>query len=130
MLVGGGSGVVPLMSMLGHRVAAGSDVPVRLLYSARSPEDVIYADELRRLAAMPGIEVVYTYTRQQPAGWTGFARRIDRAMLDEVAWKPAERPLIYVCGPTQLVEATASALLDLGHEAGRIKTERFGPTGR
>jgi ferredoxin-NADP reductase len=120
LLVGGGSGVVPLAAMLRHRAAVGSDVPARLLYSVRSPEEVIY----RHLG-----DVTYTYTRTQPPGWDGYARRIDADMLREVTWPPAERPLVYVCGPTPLVERVAGTLVDLGHDPARIRTERFGPTG-
>jgi ferredoxin-NADP reductase len=129
-LVGGGSGIVPLMAMIRHRLAAGSGVPVTLLYSVRSPEDVIYRQELEALAAQGGIQVLFTYTRSQPAGWTGYRRRIDDSLLAEVAPSPDIRPLIYICGPTALVEGAASGMLALGHEPSRIKTERFGPTGR
>ena len=130
LLIGGGSGVVPLMAILRHRVAAGSRVPVRLLLSARTIEEVIYRAELDRLAAPDSVvEIVYTLTRSQPPGWTGFGRRIDAALLAEVAWPPDGHPLCYVCGPTGLVETAASLLLDLGHEPDRIKTERFGPSG-
>jgi ferredoxin-NADP reductase len=129
-LVAGGSGVVPLRAIIRHRIAAGSNVPVRLLYSSRSAEDVIYHEELDRLPSeQHGIEIVYTYTRSQPPGWTGYGRRIDRAMLEEVAWPPGERPLAFVCGPTPLVEAVAADLVALGHEPARVRTERFGPTG-
>jgi ferredoxin-NADP reductase len=130
LLVAGGSGVVPLMSMLRHRAANGSTARVRLLYSSRTLEDVIYRDELERLAVSgDGLEVVHTLTRAHPAGWSGPSRRIDQDLLQEVAWTPEERPLIFVCGPTTLVETAASALVALGHEPARIKTERFGPTG-
>jgi len=129
-LVAGGSGIAPLMAMIRHRAAAGSAVPCRLLYSSRSREDSIFADELDRLAASDGsLEVVHTLTRSQPPGWTGYARRIDDEMLAEVAPSPEERPLTFVCGPTPLVESVATSLVGLGHAAGRIKTERFGPTG-
>jgi ferredoxin-NADP reductase len=128
-LVGGGSGVVPLMAMMRHRVAADGDVPVRLLDSSRTWEEIIYREELERLAADGVVEVVHTLTRAQPSGWTGYARRIDEAMLREVGWPPEQRPQVFVCGPTSLVETVASALRGLGHEADRIKTERFGPTG-
>jgi ferredoxin-NADP reductase len=130
LLVGGGSGVVPLMSMLRHRVAAGSGVPVRLLYSSRSLEDVIYRDELERLA-MPGsgIEVIHTLTRAQPPDWTGYRRRIDAELLREVGWPEQDQPRIFICGPTRLVESVASTLVEMGHDAARIRTERFGPTG-
>jgi ferredoxin-NADP reductase len=129
-LVGGGSGVVPLMAMARHRARAGDHVPTRLLVSARTWPELIYRDELAGLAAAdPSFQVVQTLTRSQPDGWTGYRRRIDRAMLEEVAWPPATRPLVYVCGPTPLVEAVAATLFDMGHAAERIKTERFGPTG-
>lgn len=130
LLVSGGSGVVPLMAMIRHRAAAGATVPTRLLYSSRSHEDIIYRNELERLAADDNyLDVIHTLTRAQPEGWTGYTRRIDGEMLQEVSWSPADRPLAFVCGPTRLVESVASALVELGHEPGRIKTERFGPTG-
>jgi ferredoxin-NADP reductase len=129
LLVGGGSGVVPLRAMLRYHRAIDSTVPVRLLYSARSLEEVIYRDELMRVAADDGVDVSFTLTRERPGGWTGYARRIDRALLEEVAWPPSDGPLIYVCGPTAFVETAASALVALGHQPGRIRTERFGPTG-
>jgi ferredoxin-NADP reductase len=126
LLVGGGSGVVPLMAMIRQRAADGDDVSTRLLYSARSWDDVIYRDELER-APGDGLEIVYTLTRSQPEGWTGYSRRVDRELLAEVT--PAGLALALVCGPTPFVEAVAGALVDLGHEPRRIKTERFGPTG-
>jgi ferredoxin-NADP reductase len=130
LLVAGGSGVVPLMAMVRARVVERAPAPVRLLLSSRSWEEVIYRLELEGLAQREsGIEVTHTLTRAQPPGWAGFRRRIDREMLAEVAWPPEERPLAYVCGPTGLVEAAASALIELGHDPARIKTERFGPTG-
>jgi len=130
LLVAGGSGVVPLMAMLRHRAATGSQVPARLLYSSRTIEDVIYRDELDRLAAAgDGLAVTHALTRAQPAGWSGYARRIDAVMLEEVGWRPGERPLAYVCGPTRLVEAVAGQLVALGHDPARVRTERFGPTG-
>jgi ferredoxin-NADP reductase len=138
LLVGGGSGIVPLMAMLRHRAAAlGSaeadarhHVPARLLYSSRRWDEVIYRDELARLVEGDStLEVGFTLTREQPQGWAGFRRRIDRIMLAEVAWPPAERPHVFVCGPTPLVEAVAAALVALGHDPARVKTERFGPTG-
>jgi ferredoxin-NADP reductase len=130
LLVAGGSGVVPLMAMLRHRTAVGDATPMRLLYSSRSLEDVIYREELDRLAARgDGIEVVHTLTRSHPDGWTGYARRIDDELLREVAWPAAEEPRVYVCGPTRLVEGVATGLVRLGHDPSRIRTERFGPTG-
>ena len=130
LLVAGGSGVVPLMAMLRRRAAAGSEVPARLLYSSRTLEDVIFREELERLeAAGDGLTVTHALTRAQPAGWAGYARRIDAVMLEEVGWRPGERPLAYVCGPTRLVEAVAGHLVALGHDPSRVRTERFGPTG-
>jgi ferredoxin-NADP reductase len=130
LLVAGGSGICPLMAMLRLRHAAGRTVPTRLLYSSRSLEEVIFRDELDALVAMDtGLEVIHTLTRTQPADWTGLRRRIDAAMLTEVAWPAAQRPLVFVCGPTPLVESVAESLVQLGHEPTRIKTERFGPTG-
>jgi ferredoxin-NADP reductase len=129
-LVGGGSGIAPLMAMIRHRAAAESDAPCRLLYSSRSREETIFTDELDRLVTSDNsLEVVQTLTRSQPPGWTGYARRIDDEMLAEVAPSPEQGPLTFVCGPTPLVESVATALVGLGHDAGRIKTERFGPTG-
>ena len=128
-LIAGGSGVVPLMSMLRHRAAAASRVPAVLLYSSRSLGDVIYREELERLAANgDGMTVVHTLTRTRPSGWSGLSRRIDRAMLAEVGFSPSARPQIFICGPTSLVESAGQLLLELGHETGGIKTERFGPT--
>jgi len=128
LLVGGGSGVVPLMAMIRERAAAASDVDMRLLLSSRSWEGVIYRDELERLEG-DGLTVTHTLTRSQPEGWTGYARRIDADMLAAVGPGVGDRPHIYVCGPTPLVEAVATALVGLGHEPSRVKTERFGPTG-
>ena len=130
LLVAGGSGIVPLMAMLRHRAAVGSAAPTRLLYSSRSREEIIYADELDRLAAADdGVEAIQTLTRSQPPDWSGYRRRIDEEMLAEVAWAPQEHPLAFVCGPTPLVEVAASALVELKYDPARIKTERFGPTG-
>jgi ferredoxin-NADP reductase len=130
LFAAGGSGVVPLAAMLRHRVATGSNVPVRLIYSSRSLDDVIYREELAALNGQAGIDVVHTLTRQQPAGWTGYRRRVDGDLLAAEAWPADAEPLAYVCGPTRFVEAVAGALLDLGYDAGRVRTERFGPTGR
>jgi ferredoxin-NADP reductase len=130
LLVAGGSGIVPLMAMIRHRVAAGSTAPIRLLYSSRSHEDVIYREELESLAASSdGLEVVHTLTRSQPPGWTSYNRRIDAEMLAEVAWPADNGAVAFVCGPTRLVESVAGILLDLGYDPTRVRTERFGPTG-
>ncbi|MDX2091653.1 MAG: ferredoxin reductase [Kofleriaceae bacterium] len=130
LLVAGGSGIAPLMAMIRHRVAARSTTPTRLLYSSRSFDDVIYRDELARIASNgSGIQPTYTLTRAQPAGWTGYRRRVDTDMLREVAWPPERRAQVFVCGPTDFVEAAAASLLELGHAPARIKTERFGATG-
>jgi ferredoxin-NADP reductase len=130
LLVAGGSGVVPLMSMLRHRQAAGETVGARLVYSSRSWEDVIYRDELERLgSASNGPEIFHTLTRSQPPGWTGYARRVDGAMLAETAWPVSAMPTAFVCGPTPFVESVAAALVLLGYPATSVKTERFGPTG-
>jgi ferredoxin-NADP reductase len=123
-LIGGGSGLAPLMSMLRHRRRSGSDVEARLLLSARQPDDVLFADELNTL-----LDPVITYTREAPPGWIGYARRVDRAMLEEAVLAPDRMPRIFVCGPTGLVEGVAEDLVALGHDTGRIRTERFGATG-
>jgi ferredoxin-NADP reductase len=130
LLIAGGSGIVPLMSMLRHRNASGAEVGAKLLYSSRSWEDVIYRDELERLAsATHGPEVVHTLTRSQPPGWTGYARRVDGQMLAETAWPASGMPSAFVCGPTPFVESVAAALVLLGYPTTSVKTERFGPTG-
>jgi ferredoxin-NADP reductase len=127
LLVAGGSGIVPLRAMLRHRRQSGSDVPIRLLYSSRSLEDVIYRHELGE--PTPGIEVLHTLTREQPPGWTGYARRVDATLLGEVAWPAEQDPLAFVCGPTNFVETVASGLVGVGYAPERVKTERFGATG-
>jgi ferredoxin-NADP reductase len=128
LLAGGGSGVVPLMAMLRHREATGADVPVRALLSWRTAQDAVYAEELARIAG-GGVSVTQTLTREQPPGWTGEAGRVSRDLLARVAWPAAQRPLAFVCGPTGFVEAVAGWLVELGHDPGRVRTERFGPTG-
>ena len=127
LLVAGGSGIVPLRSMLRHRGRSRSKVPVRLLYSSRSLAEVIYRAELDD--PTDGVEVVHTLTREQPPGWTGYARRVDAEMLSEVAWPDGEDPHTFVCGPTSFVEAVAAGLVELGYRPERVKTERFGATG-
>jgi ferredoxin-NADP reductase len=130
LLVAGGSGIAPLIAMIRHHKAAGSDTPVRLLFSSRSFEEVIFREELEGLAAENNaLQIIHTLTRSTPPGWKGYTRRIDEEMLGEVSFSPGERPLAFVCGPTPLVETVATALVGLGHDPGRVKTERFGPTG-
>ncbi|CAA9213245.1 MAG: Flavodoxin reductases (ferredoxin-NADPH reductases) family 1 [uncultured Acidimicrobiales bacterium] len=130
LLLAGGAGIVPLAAMLRHRVASGSDAAVRLIYSSRSLGEVIYREELDRLATHEGVDVVHTLTREQPAGWRGFGRRVDRELLAEAAWPASSSPLTYVCGPTAFVEKVAGSLVQLGYDPRTIRTERFGPTGR
>lgn len=130
ILAAGGSGIVPLMSIMRHRAAIGGRVPTRLLFSSHSLDHAIYREELDDLATDgSGLEVLHVLTRRHPPGWHGYARRIDRAMLAEVAWPPEDGPETFVCGPTPLVETVATGLRELGHASERIKTERFGPTG-
>jgi ferredoxin-NADP reductase len=129
-LIAGGSGIVPLMAMLRARVAAGSDVPVRLLCSWRSADAIIYADELERIAReAEGVTVTHTLTRSTPDGWPGRTGRFDRAALAQLAWPPDLDGRTFVCGPTGFVESVASDLVALGHVPERILTERFGPSG-
>jgi len=129
-LLAGGSGIVPLMAMLRHRALAGPDRAARLLYSSRSWDDTIYRAELARLGGDDSLlRVVHTLTRAAPQGWSGLARRVDRAMFEEHVFAPPERPRAYVCGPTPFVETVAALLVELGHPPDRIRTERFGPTG-
>jgi ferredoxin-NADP reductase len=129
-LIGGGSGVVPLMAMLRASVRSRSHAPVRYLSSARAYEDLIYRAELETVASEEsGVEVVHTLTRNHPPNWTGPTRRVDREMLAEHVWPPAVSPLCYVCGPTGFVESVATTLVELGHSPERVKTERFGPSG-
>ena len=126
LLVAGGSGLVPLMAMLRHRRLAGSDAPARLLLSAQRPEVVLYDRELDALG--DGI-VTRTYTRAAPDGWTGATGRVDRALLEAVAWPPEDEPRIYICGPTGFVDTVADELVALGHPPERVRTERFGASG-
>jgi ferredoxin-NADP reductase len=129
LLLAGGSGLVPLMAMLRHHAAQESTVPARLLVSARGLDDVLYRNELAVLAGRRAVEVSYTLTRDQPAGWTGFGRRVDAEMLTAVGPSPSEHPKIFVCGPTAFVEYVADRLVELGHPPDAIRPERFGPTG-
>ena len=129
LLVAGGSGLVPLMSMLRHRSARRSVIDARLLVSARSVEDVLYREELATLATGDGLAVHETLTRERPRGWTGFARRVDSQLLALVGPGPATGPRIFICGPTAFVERAADLLVELGHDPASIRAERFGPTG-
>ena len=130
LLIAGGSGVVPLMSMIRHRTSAGAKNPTSLLYSSRNFEDVIYYNELEKLSAANGsLQIFHTLTRSQPAGWKGYARRIDQDMLKEVARPLGRSVQVFICGPTLLVEAAANTLVKIGVSSNQIKTERFGPTG-
>ena len=126
-LLGGGSGVVPLMAML--RAGVDSEVPIRYLGSARSFEDILFRDELEQIAGSNLIEVTHTLTRSSPPGWAGPTRRVDREMVEELVWPPEAGPICFICGPTGFVETVAAHLVDRGFPADRIKTERFGPSG-
>jgi ferredoxin-NADP reductase len=127
LLIAGGSGLVPLMSMLRERRAAGSGGDARLLLSARALDDVLYRGELDELGGDVAVHI--TLTREAPAGWDGFARRVDAEMLTAVGPEPSQRPAAFVCGPTPFVEEAAHLLVELGHEPANVYTERFGPTG-
>jgi ferredoxin-NADP reductase len=130
LLVSGGSGIVPLMAMVRHRARVGSAAACTLLYSSRTPEDVIYAAEMEQLVERDdSLRVLHTFTRAQPPGWTGYARRIDKEMLGDVLRTSGRMAQAYVCGPTPLVESVAEALVALGLMPGQVKTERFGPSG-
>jgi ferredoxin-NADP reductase len=128
-MIAGGSGVVPFRAMIRHRLAAGDDSSFRLLYSARALDDVIFREELAGYGEDGGLELTLTLTREHPEGWDGYDRRIDASMLREVALEPSPEASIFVCGPTPFVEVAANCLLDLGHDPGSVKTERFGATG-
>ena len=128
-LIGGGSGIVPLRAMLRHWLVADRPVAARLLYSARSLDEAIFGEELLDLDGYDEVDVRIALTRAWPAGWSGHRGRIDRVLVDAVAWRPHERPRIYVCGPTSFVEAAADLMVESGHRPDSIKTERFGPTG-
>ena len=130
LLVAGGSGVVPFRSMLRHHEASGSDVPARLLYSARTLGDVIYRDELMRLDGLDGIDVRLTLTREQPEGWEGYAGRIDRALLEDVAWPPRRAAARLRLRPDGIRRGRGRRRSSSwGTTPRRIRTERFGPSG-
>jgi ferredoxin-NADP reductase len=129
LLVGGGSGVVPLMAMLRHHAALEHRAPIQLIYSARTRRDILYREELAQLVDSHRA-VTITLTREAPAAWPGRVGRVDGKFLSELGWPPEEKPHCYICGPTPFVETVADALVALGHDAANVKTERFGPTGR
>ena len=129
LLIGGGSGIVPLRAMLRHYIATGSRARLRALYSSRSLPDVIYREELMQMITDHELDIRFTLTRQQPEGWSGYARRIDGRLLTEIAFPTEAKPLTYICGPTAFVETAAETLVELGHNPVTIRTERFGPTG-
>jgi len=130
LLVAGGSGIVPLMAMVRARATAGSRVPFRLVYSVRTPDDVYYADELRRRVRDDrGLDVHHVYTRRAPYGWPEPVGRLGVATLNTHGWPPDFTPAVFVCGPTGFVETAADILVALGHDPGQIRTERFGPSG-
>jgi ferredoxin-NADP reductase len=129
LLIAGGSGVVPFHAMLRHRVAVGGETAIRVLYSARSLDEVLYREELQSLGAIEHIDLRLALTRAWPDTWQGHRGRITPELLRDVSSPAEERPLIYICGPTAFVEAIAGSLVDIGHDPSRIRTERFGPTG-
>ena len=129
LLIAGGSGVVPFRAMLRHRVAVGGETAVRVLYSARSLDEVLYREEFLALGSNEDISVRLALTRAWPDRWQGHRGRITPELLRDVSWPAKDRPLIYICGPTAFVEAIAGLLVDIGHDPSRIRTERFGPTG-
>jgi ferredoxin-NADP reductase len=129
LLIAGGSGVVPLRAMLRSRQRAASTVPARLVYSARTQQDVIYAAELMLLREDGKVDVVVTLTRERPPGWAGRTGRVDEALLRDLAWPAGQQPLAYVCGPTAFAEAVSATLVGLGYPPQRVKIERFGGTG-
>jgi ferredoxin-NADP reductase len=129
LLIGGGSGVVPLVAMMRHHARSGSTAAMQLVYSARTLDDVIYRDELNTLADSGHRAVVLTLTRETSPDWTGYRGRVNADLLGEVGWPATVGPRCFICGPTPFVEAAGAALIELGHESARIKTERFGPTG-
>ena len=128
LLIAGGSGLVPLVAMLRHRIARGEPIDARLLVSSRSLDDVFYREELMRVAEADGIRVELTLTRTPPAGWSGLARRVDAEMLAQLGPPVAAEPRVFVCGPTAFVEHVADALVGLGHAPSAIHAERFGPS--
>lgn len=123
-LIGGGSGIVPLMAMIRSHTDSGSAAPFRLLYSLRSPADAFFRSELA--SPSPGLDVTWLYTRRTPAGWPRPAGRATPADLAASTFPTTLSPAVFVCGPTGFVETVATALVTLGHDPRRVKTERFG----
>jgi ferredoxin-NADP reductase len=129
-LIAGGSGIVPLMSMLRSRVSAGSTAPFRLLYSVREPGAAFYRDELVTIVDRDrGVSIDYAYTRAAPKDWPRRPARIDAALIASATWPSRFGPTFYVCGPTSFVETAAGLLSANGNSSDKIKTERFGTTG-
>ncbi len=129
LLVGGGSGLVPLMAIVRQHAATGSTVPLRLVHSVRSPDALLYANELAQLGKAGALEVTTVFTRVAPDDWDGRVGRLDAELLDRVSFPLAERSTTYVCGPTGFVETVADLLVTAGHDPARVRTERFGPSG-
>ena len=128
LLVGGGSGVVPLMAMLRHHAVLGHHRAMHLVYSARTSQDILYRGELERLVG-GGRAVIISLTREAPTGWPGRRGRVGQDLLTEAGWPPEQQPRCFICGPTPFVEVIADALVDLGHPGPNVRAERFGPTG-
>lgn len=136
LFIAGGSGIVPVMSMLRHRrsmmalAIVAQPPPCLLLYSSRSYDDVIYRDEVEQMASGDAaLQIYHTLTRQRPAGWAGYSRRLDRAMVSDCVAKLGMPALTFICGPTGFVETAADAAVAAGVPEARVRTERFGPTG-
>jgi ferredoxin-NADP reductase len=122
-LIGGGSGVVPLVAMIRAHAAAASAAPMRLLYSARTDDEAFYYPEL---TGTTDAEVAFRFTRRGPRGWEQPIGRLDREAVAAATWPASVNPSVFVCGPTRFVEAVATWLVELGHDPARVKTERFG----
>ena len=130
LLIAGGSGIAPFASILAYRAAAAPGIATHLLYSVRTAEDIIFKEQLEAWKrADPALAVSLTLTRSASPDWSGYRGRIDAAMLREVAFAVTESPLAYVCGPTTMVEHVADTLVSIGYPPGRVRTERFGPSG-
>jgi ferredoxin-NADP reductase len=128
LLVGGGSGVVPLMAVVRRHRETGSQAPLRLLYSVRDPDAVLFRDELAALER-EGVDIRYVFTRRTPESWPRPPGRLDADLLAATAFSPDLDPTTYVCGPTRFVEDVANLLVAAGHDPRRVRTERFGPSG-